>query len=144
MPLPAVPGAPVGAWVEIVNAGPNAAAPAGWVLQGSSATVTLQNTRPLAPGAYAVVAVNGDPLENGGIGAYEIAPHLFLLPDDRLALVAPNGREADAVAWGAGGLPVFSGRSLERTAPDAAAPWAVAPGSRPPRPRPRPPCRSAR
>lgn len=80
----------------------------------------------VAPGAYVVLARNGDPAANGGVVAQFVFDGLQLANEsDELILSAPWGAEADRLVWGEPGLGMPEGASLERTLFDATSMWAV-------------------
>ena len=69
------------------------------------------------PGAYVVLARNGDSSTNGGVSAAYVYGGLSLANGaDELLLLAPNGTEVDRVVWGSV-LATTPGASLERYAP---------------------------
>ena len=119
-----------GEWLEVFNAGDATVNLRGWVLAdlGSDRHVIVADVL-VEPGAYVVLARNGDFATNGGVDAAYVYSGLALANGaDELLLFAPDGTEVDRVLWGSG-LAITPGASLERQASGwatAQSPW---PGS---------------
>ncbi len=104
-----------GEWLELFNAGDVAINLRGWVLAdlGSDRHVIAADVL-VEPGAYIVLARNGDFTTNGGVSAAYVYSGLSLANGaDELLLFAPGGAEIDRVAWGSV-LATTPGASLER------------------------------
>lgn len=116
-----------GEWVELVNADGAAVNLNGWQLRDQDHDQhTVTGDLWIAPGQYLVLARAGDSGRNGGVSPAYVYTGLEMGNEgDELGLVTPWGIEVDALIWGAG-MSTLRGASLERTAPDAAAPWTFA------------------
>ncbi|MBW7881741.1 MAG: lamin tail domain-containing protein [Caldilineaceae bacterium] len=117
-----------GEWVEIVNLEEIAANLNGWQLADSRRdSHVLAQDLIVPPGAYVVLARNGDPAANGGVQSAYVYSGLTLANEvDDLLLVAPDGAVVDRVAWGGEeGLRVRAGASLQRVRADPQAAWVV-------------------
>ncbi len=104
-----------GEWIELFNAGDVAINLRGWTLAdlGSDRHV-IANDVLVEPGAYVVLARNGDPAVNGGVNAAYVYSGLALANGaDELLLFAPDGTEIDRVVWDTV-LSTTRGASLER------------------------------
>lgn len=131
---PAAVGDDTGEWIEVYNADSQPIALGGWVVADADGErATIETGFRLEPGRYAVVAVQPDPSQNGGVQAAGSYHGLRLANEqDEVILITPWGVEVDRVVWGPGGDTIQSGTSLERTSwtgsswVAAAAPW---PGS---------------
>lgn len=125
-----------GEWIELHNLSNEAVNLRGWILadHGRDQHV-IQTDVWVQAGGYAVVARNGDPVQNGGVVVQYIYSGVALAnSDDELTFSDPDGRVVDSVIWGAGsGISVQSGRSLYRNNPQAGwqtadAPWSGSAG----------------
>ena len=115
-----------GEWVEIYNGDGFAVDLQGWILADEGRDwAVLGASTVLQPGAYAILARNGDPALNGGVSAHMVYSGLQLANQgDELRLLAPWGVEVDRVTWGGEtGLRAPTGASLERVGFDATAAW---------------------
>jgi competence protein ComEC len=90
-----------GEWIEIENAGPSGASLDGWrIRSGGDAGFALPRGARLAPGARYTLARSTDRARNGGVDADAALTGITLgNRADWLALVRPDGRTADSVAW---------------------------------------------
>jgi hypothetical protein len=125
---PAVVEDSVGEWIELYNAGASAVDLRCWILSDFGGdSHTIQNELLLQPGAYLVLARDGDPARNGGVSAAYVYSGMSLgNGSDEVRLLAPDGTPIDEVRWGAGVLTTIPGASLERTGFGEGAGWATA------------------
>lgn len=118
-----------GEWIELYNSGSETVNLRGWVLTdlgGERHTISADLL--IAPGAYVLLARNGDAATNGGVTADYLYQGFSLANnEDEIMLLAPDGSEIDRVLWGGdSGLAIKAGKSLERTTFAADAAWALA------------------
>lgn len=109
-----------GEWFELANIGDDAAVLDGFTLRTYSTSHTVGSLT-IQPGSRAVVAANGDALENGGVDAdYVVGGDLPLYnTTSTLEVVAPDGTLVDRVRWTASlGFPNDKGHSMEVRAAD--------------------------
>ena len=119
-----------GEWLELTNTGNAPVNLRGWVLAdlGSDRHLIAADLM-VEPGAYVVLARNGDPATNGGVAVDYVYAGLSLANGaDELLLLAPDGTEVDRIGWGEGDQPrPRAGASLERQADGtwspATVPW---------------------
>lgn len=114
-----------GEWIELFNAGAAAVNLQGWVLADlDHDAYVIPTDYWLAPGAYVVLARNGDPAANGGVPVQMVFAGLqFANEQDEVILTAPWGVEVDRLVWGAPGVVMPEGASLERSAFDPSGAW---------------------
>ncbi|MEM6676001.1 MAG: lamin tail domain-containing protein [Planctomycetota bacterium] len=111
-----------GEWVEVLNRTSATIDLAGWTLRddGSNNTVLTHpsGSIPVAPGAFAVLAREGDPTQNGGVDVDAVYSGFSLNNGaDQIVLEAPGGFIVDRVAYGDGPTwPDESGRSVSLSA----------------------------
>ena len=109
-----------GEWFEIANVGLEPAVLDGFVLR-TAATAHTITTLTIDPGARAVLAVNGDTTENGGLDPdYVYGTDLPLYNTiSTLEIEAPDGTKLDNVRWSTdAGFPKEPGHSIELRAAD--------------------------
>jgi len=105
-----------GEWFEIENTGDEAAVLDGYSIAFNSRYAHVITKLTVAPGARAVLAVNGDASANGGIDAdYAYGEDIPLFnASGTLSIVSPDNRVADQVTYSATtGFPSEKGHSIE-------------------------------
>jgi hypothetical protein len=128
MANPAAVGDDTGEWVEIYNGDSFPINLNGWTLADlDNDRTVLDGDYWLPPGSYAIVALNSDPVQNGGVNVQLSYTGLQLANEsDELLLIAPWGVEVDQLSWGSETVKIGEGASLERTVFDPAAAWVTA------------------
>ncbi|MCB0074838.1 MAG: lamin tail domain-containing protein, partial [Caldilineaceae bacterium] len=118
-----------GEWIELFNWGDAPVNLRGWTLADlGTDRFTVATDLTIAPGAYIVLARNGDAAANGGVDPALTYTGISLANgEDELLLIAPDGVEIDRVVWGEA-LTARAGVSLERAGTTPAAPWQEARG----------------
>lgn len=118
-----------GEWFEIHNPGSEAINLQFWsITNNANVEHVIALEVWVAPGSYIVLGNAANPAQNGGVSpAYLYPPFSLGNESEILSLRNPEGEIVDQVAWGEGtSLTVPSGVSLERSAPQADAPWVLA------------------
>ncbi|MCC6169787.1 MAG: lamin tail domain-containing protein [Caldilineaceae bacterium] len=116
-----------GEWIELVNLGDAPVDLRNWSLLSEVSEIhQIKGSLMVAPGAYIVLARNGDPAQNGGVQPAYLYSGLDLGNlGDSLHLVSPEQAVVDSVTWGDGTpLQMADGASLERMGPEGA--WVTA------------------
>jgi hypothetical protein len=118
-----------GEWIELYNGGSEPVNLRDWTLSDlGSERHTINADLIIEPGAYLILARNGDPATNGGVNVHYVYRSFTLSNgEDEIILQTPDGIEADRVVWGAESrLDPAPGVSLERTALDSPTTWVPA------------------
>jgi hypothetical protein len=118
-----------GEWIELYNAGSLSVNLRNWTLADlGSERHTINADLIIDPGAYVILARNGDPATNGGVNVHYLYRSFTLSNgEDEIILLTPDGTEADRVVWGSEhGLEPRAGISLERTVLDNPGDWVPA------------------
>jgi hypothetical protein len=119
----------LGEWIEIFNPGPEAVNLYMWrLVNQENASYQIPIDLWVPAGGYLVLASHADPAQNGGVQTTHVyTPFSIANLNESLTLFDAQGQLVDSLAWGEGtALVVKPGVSLERSAPDANAPWLLA------------------
>jgi hypothetical protein len=91
---------PDGEWIELYNTGLSEASLEGWTIVDASGTSITLTGLNIGARAYAVLASNGEPAENGGVSVSLAYEGLTLGNDEEsLTLADGSGEVKDAISW---------------------------------------------
>ncbi len=107
-----------GEWIELFNAGDQAADLAGWTLGDDVRDQLVLPSMDIAPGQYLVLSRLSDSFTNGGVSPRFVYGNAIVLNElnDRLILRDPGSTERDRVDWSAG-FTVPDGASMSLSDP---------------------------
>ncbi|HET9424820.1 MAG TPA: lamin tail domain-containing protein [Gemmatimonadaceae bacterium] len=92
-----------GEYIELHNWGTAAANLENWTIQDNAATDTINISLVIPAGGYVLLAINGDPLVNGGLTEDFVYQRLALAQaGDRIVLKDPTGAVVDSVNYTSG------------------------------------------